>query len=162
MAITLALPNALVVEMDTETRYITIIIILFVLIVVLLIFYRWHNKRILEKRTPARVSRTYSEEIELNADYGTKRYLCPECGAEVSIYDNVCPGCSTVFEDRKFRCPACSNRVFPSQVKCNKCGEELEADPFVCPYCEDILSPTSKFCPGCNEGFWSPIRKKMN
>jgi DNA-directed RNA polymerase subunit RPC12/RpoP len=152
---------ALVVEMDTETRYITIIIILLVLIVILLVFFKWYNQRVPENRRPTRVPRNYAEEFELNADYGTKRYLCPDCSAEVSIYDNACPQCATVFEDRKFRCPSCSTQVLPSQVKCYKCGEELEADPFVCPYCEDILSPTAKYCPGCKENFWSPVRKRL-
>jgi len=145
--------------MDTETRYITIIIVLFVLIVVLLIFYKWHNQRALENSRAAPVPQNYAEEIELNADFGTKRYLCPDCSGEVSIYDIACPRCSTVFEDGKFLCPACSTQVLPSQVKCYKCGEELEADPFVCPYCEKILSPTAKYCPGCEQSFWSPVRK---
>ena len=148
--------------MKTESVYLAVILVLSFLIAAGLIFLIWYRRRMRTKKDVAETFPNFSEELESLPDVGTKRFKCPECNEHVSVYASQCHSCGVFFKKGEFRCPNCNAFATLSQVKCHNCGEVLESDPFLCPHCGNIVHHTAKVCPACQQGFWSPIRKKIS
>jgi hypothetical protein len=60
----------------------------------------------------------------LEAEASRSRDLqCPECGGKVPEGENVCPGCSYVFQ---VRCDECGRSMDAGTAECPECGAALE------------------------------------
>lgn len=148
--------------METETVYLSVILVLLFLIAVGSAFLIWYKRRRLTKYEVGDAFPDLSHELESLPDVDTKRFKCPECNDFVSVHADQCHSCGVYFKKGEFRCPNCNAFATLSQIKCHNCGKVLESDPYLCPHCGNIVHHTAKVCPACYEGFWSPIRKKIS
>lgn len=96
-----------------------------VLFFLLLVLTYWMD------RSKDKIEKQMAQRQKATSTSGEK-FVCSECGAEVSAEAKECPQCGEKFEDESKserkedkKCPKCSSVVFETDKKCWNCGQEL-------------------------------------